>query len=79
MRGATLKKNMGDSALGKKQKKRETVTRVIDGDTIETSRRTIPVRLENVNAPEKGRSGEVEIHPKPSVEIWKAVPEYPTL
>ncbi len=43
--------------MGKKQKKRETVIRVIDGDTIETSRRTIPVRLANVDAPEKGRKG----------------------
>ncbi len=43
--------------MGKKQKKRETVTRVIDGDTIETSRRKISVRLENVNAPERGQKG----------------------
>nr|MBC8361656.1 thermonuclease family protein [Candidatus Desulfatibia profunda] len=37
--------------------KNEKVTRVIDGDTFETSRRKRPVRLANVNAPEKGQRG----------------------
>ena len=38
-------------------KRRETVTRVIDGDTFRTSSRKHSVRLANVNAPEKGRKG----------------------
>lgn len=38
-------------------KRKETVTRVIDGDTIMTSRRKHPIRLANVNAPEKGKRG----------------------
>ena len=38
-------------------KKKETVTRVIDGDTFRTSSRKHSVRLANVNAPEKGRKG----------------------
>jgi endonuclease YncB( thermonuclease family) len=38
-------------------KKRETVTRVIDGDTFKTSSRKHSVRLANVNAPEKGKPG----------------------
>ncbi len=33
---------------------KEKVTKVIDGDTFMTSRRKIPVRLADVNAPEKG-------------------------
>ena len=37
--------------------RKERVTRVIDGDTIETASRKHPVRLANVNAPEKGKSG----------------------
>jgi len=37
--------------------RRETVTRVIDGDTIETSVRKRPVRIEDLNTPEKGQSG----------------------
>lgn len=36
---------------------KERITRVIDGDTFETSRRKHPVRLANVNAPEKGTNG----------------------
>jgi len=36
---------------------KEKVTKVIDGDTFLTSRRTKPVRLANVNAPEKGEKG----------------------
>lgn len=35
-------------------KRKETVTRVIDGDTFCTSARKRPVRLANVDAPEKG-------------------------
>ena len=41
-------------------KKKETVTRVIDGDTFLTARRKRPVRLANVDAPEKGRRGSVK-------------------
>ncbi len=37
--------------------RKETVTRVIDGDTFETASRKHSVRLANVNAPEKGRPG----------------------
>lgn len=35
-------------------KRRETVTRVVDGDTFYTSVRKKPVRLANIDAPEKG-------------------------
>jgi endonuclease YncB( thermonuclease family) len=35
----------------------ETVTKVIDGDTFETASRKNPVRLANVDAPEKGEPG----------------------
>ena len=38
-------------------KRKETVTRVIDGDTFRTSSRKHSVRLANVDAPEKGRKG----------------------
>jgi endonuclease YncB( thermonuclease family) len=38
-------------------RKKETVTRVIDGDTFLTKSRKHPVRLANVDAPEKGRKG----------------------
>jgi endonuclease YncB( thermonuclease family) len=38
-------------------KRKETVTRVIDGDTFLTKSRKHPVRLANVDAPEKGRKG----------------------
>lgn len=38
-------------------KRKETVTRVIDGDTFRTSSRKHSVRLANVNTPEKGRKG----------------------
>lgn len=38
-------------------KKKETVTRVIDGDTFRTKSRKHSVRLANVNAPEKGSKG----------------------
>ncbi|MDY6986906.1 MAG: thermonuclease family protein [Thermodesulfobacteriota bacterium] len=37
--------------------RKETVTRVIDGDTFETASRKRPVRLAKVNAPEKGALG----------------------
>ena len=37
--------------------RKEKVTRVIDGDTFETASRKNPVRLANVDAPEKGRRG----------------------
>jgi micrococcal nuclease len=36
---------------------KEKVTKVIDGDTFMTSRRKKPVRLANINAPEKGKKG----------------------
>ena len=35
-------------------KRKETVTHVIDGDTFLTARRKRPVRLANVDAPERG-------------------------
>lgn len=38
-------------------KRKETVTRVIDGDTFRTSSRKRSIRLANVNAPEKGTKG----------------------
>ena len=44
-------------AKRKESVRRETVTRVIDGDTFLTRSRKHPVRLANVNAPEKGRKG----------------------
>lgn len=37
--------------------RKEKVTRVIDGDTFETSRRKNPVRIEGIDAPEKGKRG----------------------
>ena len=37
--------------------RKETVKKVIDGDTFTTNSRKHPVRLANVNAPEKGRPG----------------------
>ena len=40
--------------------RKEKVTKVIDGDTFKTSSRKKPVRLANVNAPEKGRPGFAE-------------------
>ena len=36
---------------------KEKVTKVIDGDTFMTSRRKKPVRLVNVDTPEKGQNG----------------------
>jgi endonuclease YncB( thermonuclease family) len=38
-------------------KRRETVTKVIDGDTFETASRKHPIRLANVDAPEKRQRG----------------------
>lgn len=40
--------------------RKETVTRVIDGDTFETSSRKRPVRLANVDTPEVGTTGAAE-------------------
>ena len=37
--------------------RKERVTRVIDGDTFKTASRKHPVRLANVDAPEKGQKG----------------------
>jgi len=37
--------------------RKEKVTKVIDGDTFETASRKNPVRLANVDAPEKGKAG----------------------
>lgn len=37
--------------------RKERVTRVIDGDTFETASRKKPVRLANVDAPERGQPG----------------------
>lgn len=47
---------MRDTAMGRK----ETVTRVIDGDTFETASRKNPVRLASVAAPEQGKPGAAE-------------------
>ena len=44
----------GDTKMAKRK---ETVTRVIDGDTFLTTSRKHPVRLANVDAPEKRRKG----------------------
>ncbi len=38
-------------------KRKETVTRVVDGDTFRTASRKHSVRLANVDAPEKGAKG----------------------
>lgn len=38
-------------------KRKETVTRVVDGDTFRTASRKHSVRLANVDAPEKGKPG----------------------
>ena len=40
--------------------KKETVTEVIDGDTFKTDSRKNPIRLANVDAPEKGQPGSVK-------------------
>jgi len=36
---------------------KEKVIKVVDGDTFYTSRRKIPIRLANVDTPEKGQKG----------------------
>ena len=41
-------------------KRKETVTRIIDGDTFKTACRKLSVRLANVDAPEKGQRGAVK-------------------
>lgn len=40
--------------------RKERVTKIVDGDTFETSSRKNPVRLANVDAPEKGQRGSVK-------------------
>jgi len=40
--------------------RKEKVTKVIDGDTFKTASRKNPVRLANVDAPEKGQSGSIK-------------------
>ena len=37
--------------------RRETVTKIVDGDTIETSVRKRPIRIEGIDTPEKGKQG----------------------
>ncbi len=37
--------------------RKETVTKIIDGDTIETSVREKPVRIQGIDTPEKGQPG----------------------
>ena len=37
-------------------KRKETVTKIIDGDTIETSTRKKPVRIQGIDTPEKGQA-----------------------
>ena len=37
--------------------RKETVTKIIDGDTIETSVRKKPVRIQGIDTPEKGQPG----------------------
>lgn len=44
----------------KMKNRKEIVTSVIDGDTFRTKSRKHPVRLANVNAPEKGKPGSVK-------------------
>jgi endonuclease YncB( thermonuclease family) len=41
-------------------KRKETVTKVTDGDTFRTASRKKSVRLANVDAPEKGKPGSVK-------------------
>jgi len=42
---------------GNTMARKEVVTKVIDGDTFKTASRTRPVRLANVDTPEKGQPG----------------------
>ena len=37
--------------------RKETVEKIVDGDTIETSVRKRPVRIEGIDTPEKGQRG----------------------
>jgi endonuclease YncB( thermonuclease family) len=37
--------------------RKETVTKIVDGDTIETSVRKKPIRIEGIDTPEKGQRG----------------------
>lgn len=46
--------------MAKRTKRKETVQRVIDGDTFITISRKHAVRLANVDAPEKGKRGSVK-------------------
>jgi len=49
--------------------RKEKVTKVIDGDTFETSSRKNPVRLANVDAPERGEPGAAQA----TVELKKLI------
>lgn len=49
--------------------RKEKVTKVIDGDTFETASRKHPVRLANVDAPEKGQPG----YAKAKAELQKMI------
>jgi endonuclease YncB( thermonuclease family) len=40
--------------------RKERVTKVIDGDTFKTASRKNPVRLANIDAPEKGQPGSAQ-------------------
>ena len=42
-------------------KRKETVTRVVDGDTFRTASRKHSVRLANVDAPERGKPGSAKV------------------
>ena len=37
--------------------RKETVTKIVDGDAIETSVRKKPVRIQDIDTPEKGQAG----------------------
>ena len=41
--------------------RKEKVTKIIDGDTFKTASRKNPVRLANVDAPEKGKPGSTKV------------------
>ena len=40
--------------------RKEIVIKIVDGDTIETSVRKKPIRIEGIDTPEKGQSGYTE-------------------
>lgn len=44
--------------------RKETVKRIIDGDTIETSIRKKPIRIADIDTPEKGQKGYSEAKKK---------------